>query len=455
MRPNIQANSTVCKRDKNQFDLDEQLLFHKKHFSTADLPDNLKSNLGKYYTPPHLVAMVKELVQPYARPYSLIMDLAAGCGAFLDTFPDNPWIIRDIDEDAVNFLCLAGYIYARQDNSLAKVSRAKYRLRDDEHIICLGNPPYNDITSLNKRQGQNAKREIDFVIDPDIRSNDLGTSFLRAFNKLEADVICVLHPLSYLIKKSNFENRLKNFKSEYRLQKGVIFSSNEFTDTQGTPFPIVAALYLRDIWGMDYGYITDFPFQIYKSEDIYILSDYETTDGYIKKYSPTHGLATESEIGLYMHNFRDLNSLKTVGNLSDTEIPSVTLPVELDNLYKYAYLNTLRRYFPKDFRWGNLSPLVLSDQLDSDIYLQDACIIDTILNNQRLKCFSDVESGTLMAALKLSLLPKVVEPKLPDIYQMFRDFIHSGSCDSSALAQYLKSYFIELPQVMRRKKQKR
>ena len=61
---------------------DEKKLLFKKHFSTADLPDNLKSNLGKYYTPPHLVNLIKKLVSPYVRPNSVIMDLAAGCGAF-------------------------------------------------------------------------------------------------------------------------------------------------------------------------------------------------------------------------------------------------------------------------------------------------------------------------------------------------------------------------------------
>ena len=66
---------------------DENKLLFKKHFFTADLPDNLKSNLGKYYTPPHLVNLIKKLVSPYVRTNSIIMDLAAGCGAFLDCFP--------------------------------------------------------------------------------------------------------------------------------------------------------------------------------------------------------------------------------------------------------------------------------------------------------------------------------------------------------------------------------
>jgi len=103
---------------RNSSKLDEQLLLYKKHFSTTEMPDYLKSNLGKYYTPPLLVNLVKELVLPYVRPDSVVLDLAAGCGAFLDAFPDNAAIIRDIDLEAINFLKAVGYLYAMLDNSL-------------------------------------------------------------------------------------------------------------------------------------------------------------------------------------------------------------------------------------------------------------------------------------------------------------------------------------------------
>lgn len=41
--------------------------------------------------------------------------------------------------------------------------------------------------------------------DEDLFDRDLGVSFLKSYNKLKADVICILHLLSYLIKKTNFE----------------------------------------------------------------------------------------------------------------------------------------------------------------------------------------------------------------------------------------------------------
>ena len=441
--------SNPCLIEKNTSCLDDKIVHYKKHFSTADLPDKLKSNLGKYYTPPHLVQLVTGLVQPYVKANSVVLDLAAGCGAFLDAFPQNPAIIRDIDLDAVIFLQSVGYHKAKQDNSLLNVSRLKLGLAKHDHLVCIGNPPYNDITSLVKRQGANAKQAVEFAIDPDIRSNDLGTSFLRAFNKLHAEVICVLHPLSYIIKESNFRNRLKSFTLEYQLRKGVIFSSNEFPDTQGTPFPIVAALYIRDFRGMDYEYIKDFQFGILNSTDTYILRDYPTTDGYIQKYAPKYSDNAISEIGLYMHNFRDLNSLKAVGNLSDKPQERVTIPVHLSNLYKYAYLNALRRYFPKDFRWGNLSPLVYKEQLETDDYLRDACIFDMIMHNQRLTCFSRVHKSELLQKLLLDIDSKLVPFGLPDIYSVIKDFLAGRIDKSKELEMFLTDYFVQLPEKLK------
>ncbi|UWV78460.1 hypothetical protein NWE59_06335 [Mycoplasmopsis felis] len=81
----------------------------------------------------------------------------------------------------------------------------------------------------------------------------MGISFLKLFNYLKADYASVLHPLSYLIKKSNF-NQLKEFKDNYILIDRMIISSNVFLDTsKNTPFPILIGLYKRSqkgIWLM-------------------------------------------------------------------------------------------------------------------------------------------------------------------------------------------------------------
>jgi hypothetical protein len=103
-------------------------------------------------------------------------------------------------------------------------------IKEQDKLIVIGNPPYNDATSII-RQNIKDKTAID-EIDSDVKTRDFGMSFSLSYNKLKADYDCVLHPLSYLIKKSNFA---KN----YRLADSLIVSSHEFSDTsRSMAFPI-------------------------------------------------------------------------------------------------------------------------------------------------------------------------------------------------------------------------
>ena len=120
----------------------------------------------------------------------------------------------------------------------------------------IGNPPYNDITS-EFRSGEKGEN----ICDEDLRDRDLGVSFLRSYNKLKADMVCILHPLSYLIKEANFK-RLREFRENYKLTKAEIFSSALFSGTGFGKFPIIVALYERNISGMDFNYIRGFGFNI-------------------------------------------------------------------------------------------------------------------------------------------------------------------------------------------------
>ena len=87
-------------------------------------------------------------------------------------------------------------------------------------------------------------------------------SFLLSYDKLQTDFVCVLHPLSYLIKKANFA-LLSKFAENYKLIDGIIISSHEFSDTsRGMAFPILIALYKRDRDGMNYDYIQNYQFKI-------------------------------------------------------------------------------------------------------------------------------------------------------------------------------------------------
>ena len=108
-------------------------------------------------------------------------------------------------------------------NSLKDVGRNQYELNEKDKLIIVGNPPYNDTTSIVRKK---MKTEI-CTPDSDLKHRDIGISFLRSYNKLNPDYICVLHPLSYLIKETNFKS-LKDFKDNYKLIDGVIIGSFEF-----------------------------------------------------------------------------------------------------------------------------------------------------------------------------------------------------------------------------------
>ncbi|CAJ0629637.1 359_t:CDS:2 [Entrophospora sp. SA101] len=132
-----------------------------------------KINNGSFYTPPELVNYVWELVNPLrTRPKTL----------------------------------------------------AEYGIKDNQKLIIIGNPPYNDTTSLKAEKIKENAQNI-LPIDPQIKSRDLGISFLRSYYQLKADYVCVLHPLSYLVKETNF-NSLKEFKDNYCLLKSLETNPN-------------------------------------------------------------------------------------------------------------------------------------------------------------------------------------------------------------------------------------
>ncbi len=419
------------------------------HNLTHTIEDTKKSNLGKYYTPVHLVNLICELCEPHINKKSIIMDIAAGCGAFLEHFKMNKIIGRDIDPVAVNVMKELGFENIECDNSLQNVRRSKYNLKDSDHLVIIGNPPYNDTTSKNKKRGRNAKEGINMSTDKDILTNDLGISFLRAFNKLSADVVCVLHPLSYLIKESNFNRKLKPFIKNYVLKKAVIFSSSEFADTQKTPFPVAAALYVRSEGGMSYQFIKNFRFNTLGSNDYYSIRNVETIDGYIRKYPPAkNDPAALSDIGLYMYNFRDLNSLISGSNFTTKINLDYHITVNYKELYKYCYLNCLKRYFGKDFRFGNLSPIVRKNDLESNEYRRNMFIIDTIINNQSVSVFdiNDKNSIIYKKSLFSEFRQKSQQHKSRklNIYEMFCRMVEGKTKDRELITDTVKKYFDRL-----------
>ena len=349
------------RNERVSFLINTEKFDHINPYAAIHLLENERIQLGAFYTPPTIVQKVVELISPYCEENKdkvVIADIAAGCGAFI--FPiltlGVDYRIADYDKKAIAFL--QKYFQFNKifhTNSLLNVSREKFNIGKEQYLIIIGNPPYNDITSLY-RKGKKGS----FECDQDIRDRDIGITFLKAFAKLNADVICVLHPLSYLIKESNFK-RLKSFKEKYRLKAGYIFPSSMFMFTKSTKFPIVIALYEKDPLGMSYDYIKTFHFKFLEREGGFVLSKFTTTDGYINKYPPRKGGLQFSPIDIYFYSFRDLNSLlRNATFLGKKETNAIVVTIE--NFYKYAYLYCLKSFITKAkeniWIFGNLSPLV-------------------------------------------------------------------------------------------------
>ena len=120
---------------------------------------------------------MKERIAPKIKEDSYVMDLACGCGAFLELFDDCHILGRDIDPQAIEILDLFNFTNIGVDNTLLNVNRAKYGLRKDDDLIIIGNPPYNDTSSINKRYSTKAKSKRD-PEDPDIHCRAVSYTHL-------------------------------------------------------------------------------------------------------------------------------------------------------------------------------------------------------------------------------------------------------------------------------------
>src|SRR3989338_4304669 len=382
------------------------------------LPKNERVKLGSYYTPEKLVHRVDEFIHPYLdnkKKNIVIFDSAGGCGAFLFGIRHNDYRIADCDLEACKFL---QQYFNHHDifhtNSLERANRDKYRISSSAFLIMIGNPPYNDTTSefKNGEKGRN-------ICDEDLYDRDLGVSFLKSYHKLNADVVCVLHPLSYLIKETNFK-RLHDFKDNYKLIKGEIFSSALFHGTGTGKFPILAALYEKNPSGMTFEYIRQFQFDVLNSSKKFILSEYKTTEGYINKYPPRKNDVQNSLLGLYYWTFRDFNSLKKNASFIVQKHPN-GIVVTLENFYKYAYLYALKNLFRPEDTWlyGNLSPL---------------CSIDDIEKNKRLYVSYSIKNNRIFERIENTT------KKIADFYKLKLD----DESDANSIENKIKDKFKNL-----------
>ncbi|MDR2104859.1 MAG: hypothetical protein LBP51_03785 [Deferribacteraceae bacterium] len=296
-------------------------------------------NLGAYYTPKWLIEIVYSLIRKAAVNLAdyYILDTSCGYGGFLRGAKA---IGADIDEKAVKTAkSAAPQARILNHNSLFEVSRLKYGLDDKAKIIIVGNPPYNDVTSIIR----NRIKKAEFLRDADLICRDLGISFLLSYNKLEADFVSVLHPLSYLIKRANFE-ALSQFKDNYRLIDALVVSSSVFSAaSKTTSFPIVIALYKRTPQAMNYEYIRCFEFKSHEGLS-FSIKEHDIISNYISKY-PNHKVVDISETVAHFHTMRDINALKRAATFIKKENHN-TIRVTKDRFPYYCYVDVFKEYIP-------------------------------------------------------------------------------------------------------------
>lgn len=366
------------------YHLDDPTAIHEyvRHRLTHSLSDEIKTVFGKYYSPKGATDLVAGYIQPLLQPDTLLLDLCVGGGAFAQGDPTR-FYGADIDAVAVQILRHMGWEHIQCLDALNQINLEAYGIpKDHRDVIIVGNPPYNDRTSINKR---GSKGQSVSLVDPRVKATDVGISFMRAYFLLQPRAVAVLHPMTYLLKPSLFK-KIANL--GYRLEQYTIFSSRAFSTHGSNPFPYGAALWVpRDpqaqIEGREQPALTpeqlesewqairqrEFPVveiqdaQVTRCNWTFRMANYKTIDEPATKINK-YVSKQPSNIELYTFNYRDLNSLLAKGNLMNNQPNGV--PVVLDGdgeeLIKACAMNCIKRYWksgkkPVDFILGNMSPI--------------------------------------------------------------------------------------------------
>jgi len=310
-----------------------------------------KINLGAFYTPQNYVVLVWNKIKEFIDKDTIILDSSAGYGNFFNINVNVKKIANDIDKIACEMI-KKNYkdIRVFNKNALKNVSRSMFNIKN-EKLIIIGNPPYNDTTSIIR----NHLKENKIEVDKDLKTRDYGISFLLSYNKLKADVICVLHPLSYLVKQANFK-LLKDFAKNYKLIDSTIIDSKTFLETsKSISFPIIIALYVKDKDGMDYEYIKNFEFKTIDKKT-FKLNDFDFISNYIRKYPIKNKTPKENDILFW--TMRDLNALKRNKTFVD-KFSYNTIIIDKNKLDYYIYVDVVKQFnkvFP--YYFGNLDVII-------------------------------------------------------------------------------------------------
>ena len=328
--------------------------------SSTHLTYENRINFGSFYTPQRYVDIVGQwLKAENIGSDAVIADITCGGGAFFalhDTFPNNQYIGNDIDQSAlltaekyfpfVNLTC---------QNAFADVSRDKFGIPHSAKLIIVGNPPWNDTTSIINNS---VKKDI-FPIDSDIKTRDLGMSSILSYNKLQADYVAILHPLSYLIKQTNFKTTEEFFKN-YELINHIIFNSQEFANTSKmTGFPVIAALYKRhEYYGLSYQDVKRMTFHTTDGKS-FCLSKRDYIADYIDKYPNNKRYTPE----ILFYTQRDINALKRCRTFM-TQRTNASVDVDPQKLPLYCYLDCFKRFADIPYYLGNFNVPFIKDTFD-------------------------------------------------------------------------------------------
>ena len=336
-------------------------------------------NLWSYYTDDKYIKIIEKMLKKHISKDWAILDSSCGYGNFFEIFNENLRIGNDIDDVALSvakkrFPDVKFY----NDNALKEIDRKKFGIRESQKLCIVWNPPYNDTTSIIR----NSIKSGNVVMDTDIQTRDLGISFLLSYNKLNADCICVLHPLSYLIKRSNFK-LLSNFSKNYKLIDGLIINSGTFSDnSKSIQFPILIGLYRKTLWWMDYNYIKNYCF---KEEwwQSFALKDFDFIDNYISKYPNKYNISTSSN-NILFYTMRDINALKRNKTFLK-EYQNNAIIVDKNKLDYYVYVDSFKQ-------WSNEIPYFLWNLtvfIDNQNFMKNKkyFIIDCISRNSFLKWY--------------------------------------------------------------------
>ena len=315
------------------------------------LSHNQKTNLGSFYTPPRMVNLVYETLAKNAEGSfaDVVLEPACGYGAFFaEKFPQENvrFIGADIDPVALTVASKTfSNVEFKKINMLSQISRSKFGIDENEKLAIVGNPPYNDVTSHVKNKIKSEPCEI----DEEIKTRDLGLSFMLASAKLKPDYMAVLHPLSYLIKKTNFET-LKPLMQNYELLDTVVFNSQEFSETsKANGFPIAVAVYKRNRRGTSYEQIIKRKFRTLEKQE-FSISDFDYVCKYISKYPSRYSKASDFKF----FTMRDINALKRSRTFIKEDCAN-TIYIPEEKLPYYCYVDIFKDITPKlPYYFGNL-----------------------------------------------------------------------------------------------------